>query len=97
MKKHFNCTLLYSDTDSLLYEISTDDLYADLQRNPELQQYFDFSNYDKKSALYNESNKRVTLKFKDEMQGGIISEFVGLKPKMYSIQAEGNYHCLNMN
>ena len=50
MKQSMNCSLLYSDTDSLVYEIRTSDLYQDLLSNPELRQHFDFSNYDKEKA-----------------------------------------------
>ena len=38
--------------------------------------------------LYNETNKKVVKKMKDEVNGKIISEFVGIRSKMYSIQTE---------
>ena len=38
------CKLLYSDTDSFLYETETKDLYQDLAYNSELRKHFDFSN-----------------------------------------------------
>ena len=62
--------LLFTDTDSLTYEIETEDVYKDLWKKKEL---FDNSNYPKGSP-----------KFKDESCGKIISEFVGLRSKMYS-------------
>ena len=86
MKPTFDCQLIYSDTDSLLYEIKHEDLYRELESNTDLKKHFDFSNYPKEHALYDESNKMVTLLFKDEMGGKILEEFVGLKPKMYSIK-----------
>ena len=87
--KHFNCFVLYSDTDSLLYEIKHTDFYEELATNEELRQHFDLSNYPTDHSLYNVENKMVTLKFKDELAGELIEEFVGLKPKMYSILVGG--------
>ena len=78
--------LLYSDTDSLMYEIPTDDLTELLKR---LECYFDFSNYPKEHFLYDRTNHRVVLKLKDEFAGSTIREFVGLQPKMYSIIGTG--------
>ena len=85
MKLNFDCSLLYSDTDSLLYEIRGDDFYKKLANDNLLKQHFDFSNYPLDHFLYNAENKMVTLKFKEEMRGSAIKEFVGLKAKMYSI------------
>ena len=47
---------------------------------------FDFSSYSKDSRIFNETNKNVIGKMKDEFGGVIIIEFVGLKSKMYSIK-----------
>ena len=92
MKKHFICNLLYSDTDSFVYEIRSNDFYADLQKKPAIKDLFDFSNLPAEHELYDGSNARVTLKFKDEMGGKLISEFVGLKTKLYSIKlSDGKY------
>ena len=88
MKLNFDCSLLYSDTDSLLYEIRGDDFYKKLADDTLLKQHFDFSNYPPDHFLYNTENKMVTLKFKEEMRGSAIKEFVGLKAKMYSIVYE---------
>ena len=45
---------------------------------------FDYSNYSTKSMRYDNSNKLVIGKMKDETGGVAIEEFVRLKPKMYS-------------
>ena len=37
-----NSRLLFTDTDSLMYEIKTEDVYKDISKNTEM---FDFSNY----------------------------------------------------
>ena len=54
---------------------------------------FDFSNYSKDSKFFDETNKKVIGKMKDEFGGVIIIEFVGLKSKMYSIKKiDGKEH-----
>ena len=73
--------LLFTDTDSLTYEIETKDAYADFWKNKDK---FDNSDYNKESPFYNDSNKKVIGKFKDESAGIPITEFIGLRSKMYS-------------
>ena len=76
------CTLLYTDTNSLLVDLKTPDIYADMES---MKAHYDFSDYPKDHMLYNEKNKKVIGKFKDECSGTPIAEYVGLSPKMYSI------------
>ena len=73
--------LLFTDTDSLTYEIETPDAYADFFNNKDI---FDNSDYKKKSPFYFDENKKVIGKFKDEAAGIPVTEFVGLRSKMYS-------------
>ena len=73
--------LLFTDTDSLTYEIETPDAYADFFDNKDI---FDNSDYNKKSPFYFDYNKKVIGKFKDEAAGIPVTEFVGLRSKMYS-------------
>ena len=73
--------LLFTDTNSLMYEIKTKDVYEDFSSNKEM---LDFSSYVTNSKYYDNSNKLVSKKMKDETRGIAIEEFVGLKPKMYS-------------
>ena len=73
--------LLFTDTDSLTYEIEAEDVYKDFWNDIDK---FDNSDYPKNSTYYDESNKKVIGKFKDEACGVPITEFVGLKSKMYS-------------
>ena len=81
--KKFDCSLLFTDTDSLVYEIKgNDSVYDEVFRDKEL---FDFSGYDRGSTYYDCANKKVIGKMKDEMSGKIIAEFVGLRSKIYSI------------
>ena len=80
--------LLFTDTDSLTYEIKTEDIYADMAKNKDL---YDFSDYPKEHPLYDVSNKKVIGKFKDETSSKIITEFVGLRAKMYSFVTDDKY------
>ena len=73
--------LLFTDTDSLCYIITTNDVYEDLYRDKGL---FDNSDYPKSSKFFFDENKKVIGKFKDEAAGQPIIEFIGLKSKMYS-------------
>ena len=76
------CTLLYTDTDSLLVDLKTPDVYADMES---MKTYYDFSDYPKDHQLFSEQNKKTIGKFKDECSGTPLAEYVGLRPKMYSI------------
>ena len=72
----FNARLLFTDTDSLVYEIKKVDIYGDFYQHKDL---FDFSEYSSNSKFFDPVNKRVIGKMKDEFKGKIISEFVGLE------------------
>ena len=75
--------LLFTDTDSLCYEIETDDFFADI--SGDVDAMFDTSNFPKDhvSAIQGK-NKKVPGMMKDEAGGKIIEEFVGLRAKLYS-------------
>ena len=77
-----NAKLLFTDTDSLCYEITTKNVYADMKSDLEL---FDTSDYPKDHPNYSPVNCKVVGKFKDECNGVPVYEFVGLRAKMYSI------------
>ena len=83
IKKHFDAELLFTDTDSLTYEIKSEDIYEEFFK---LEHLFDFSNYPKDSKFFDQANKKVIGKMKDESEGKIIGEFAGLKSKMYSMK-----------
>ena len=78
-----NSRLLFTDTDSLMYEMKTEDVY-------EGKEMFDFSNYSHKSKHYNDSNKLLVDKLKDQKRGVTIKEFARLKPKIYSFLVDNN-------
>ena len=81
--KTFDCSLVCSDTDFLFYEIRGQDFYEKLANDPMLQNHFDFSEYSNDSSLPCDTNKIILLKFKDEMAGKVVRDFVDLKPKLY--------------
>ena len=79
---HDKLTLCYMDTDSLIYDIETDDFYKDIADDVESR--FDTSGYVPDRPLPVGLNKKVIGLMKDDLGGGIIKEFVTLRPKMYS-------------
>ena len=82
--------LLFTDTDSLMYEIQTEDFYKDI--SGDVKDRFDTSDYPENhpSGIPTGLNKKVLGMMKDEAGGKIIIEFVGLRAKLYSfIMEEG--------
>ena len=82
IKSTFDAKLLFPDTDSLVYEIKAKDIYEDFYRDKNL---FDISDYPLNLKFLDPVNKKVFGKIKNDFKGKIISEFVGLKSKMYSL------------
>ena len=76
--------LLFTDTDSLMYEIKTEDFYKDI--SGDVKDRFDTSDYppNHPSGIPTGCNKKVLGVFKDEVAGRYIEEFVGLRVKLYS-------------
>ena len=76
--------LLFTDTDSLMYEIKTEDFYKDI--SGDVKDRFDTSDYPQNhpSGIPTGINKKVLGMMKDEAAGKIIKEFVGLRAKLYS-------------
>ena len=78
----YDAKLLSTDTDSLVCEINSKDVYEQCFKDREL---FDFSGYPIDSKYYDNTNKKFLGKMKDEFNGVKIIKFVGLKSKMYSL------------
>ena len=87
MIRKFNTRSLFTDTDSLCYELHEKNLYKKMYKYKEL---FDLSNFPVSSKYYCSDNKKVVGKMKDEYGGKLIARFVGLKSKTYSILDESN-------
>ena len=83
--------LCYTDTDSFIIYIKTEDFFEDISNDVEKR--FNTSNYDKKDkkSLPIGKNKKVSGLFKDELGGKLITEFVALRRKVYSyLDDDGN-------
>ena len=59
--KNFNPELLFTDTDSLVYEIKSENVYEEFFKWKDL---FDFSNYSKDLKFFDDTNKKVIGKMK---------------------------------
>ena len=83
IKKKYNnrARLLFTDMDSLTYEIEAEDRYKDFWNDKDM---FDSSDYLESLPYYCNVNEKIIGKFKDEACGIPITEFIGLKSKMYS-------------
>jgi hypothetical protein len=75
--------LLYTDTDSFVYSITTQNVYHDFGRNY-FYEHLDMSDYPKDNPLFSDKNKKVLGKMKDEMNGKVLEEFIALKSKLYA-------------
>ena len=84
IKKKFDAELLFTDTESLTYEIKSEDIY---EKNFKHKHLFDFSNYPEDSKFFDPTNKKVIDKMKDVLEGKATGEFVGLKSKLHSMKA----------
>jgi len=83
-----DCKLLMTDTDSLMYEVKTKDFCKDIKED--VQERFDISNFPQNhSSRFLRMNKKVPGKFKDECGGEPISEFCGLRAKLYAFKKFG--------
>ena len=82
--KREDIDLLFTDTDSLCYEIRKTDIFEIIKDNKD---YFDLSDYPKDDILYDKTNKKVIGKFKNESIKQ-ITEFVGLRAKLYAFKVD---------
>ena len=85
--------LCYMDTDSFVINIKTEDFYKDIAND--VEKWFDTSNYDKndKRPLPIGINGKVIGKFKDELEGKIMTEFCALRAKAYAYKLCDDTDC----
>lgn len=74
---------MYTDCDSLAYEVETRDFYRDISND--VTSKFDISDFpmNHPSGIESGHNKKVIGMFKDEAGGETIKEFVRLRAKLY--------------
>ena len=80
IKKIFDADLFFTDTDSLTYEIKSEDVYEVSFKHKHL---FDFNEY--KSKFFHSTNKKAIGKMKDEFKEIPINKSIGLKLEMYCV------------
>ena len=90
IKKNFDAELLLTDTDSLTHEIKSENVYEEFFKWKDL---FGFGNYSKDSKFFDETNKNVIGRMKDEFGGAIVITFVVLKSKMHSMKKIDGKEC----
>ncbi|XP_025073984.1 uncharacterized protein LOC112552593 [Pogonomyrmex barbatus] len=79
--------IMYTDTDSLVYHIECDDVYETMKHDIAR---FDTSDYPSDNAYGMPlANKKVSDLMKDENNGAIMTEFIGLRAKMYAVRVDG--------
>ena len=86
-KRDNKSKLLFTENDSLMYEIKSVDVFEDFSSSKEMS---DFSNYSTKTKHYDDSNKLVIRKMKEQTKGVAFKKFVRLKSKMYSPFVDDN-------
>ncbi len=86
-KQYPTASLCYTDTDSHVIKIETENIYDDMLKHSD---EFDMSEYDQKHTIwkkyYNVKNKRTLNKMKDECSNSILTKFCALKSKLYSYE-----------
>ena len=81
------CKIMYTDTDSLVYNVECENVYETMKRDIAR---FDTSDYPMDNAYGMPlANKKVPGLMKDENNGVIMTEFVGLRAKMYAVRVDG--------
>ena len=91
-KKWEKVEVLYSDTDSLVLKIETDDFFKDI--SGDVVEWFDTNDFPEDHPavleglpIVKENKKKIGL-MKDECGGKILTEWVALRPKLYSFLTE---------
>ena len=82
-QKYSDSTLLFADTDFLTYQIRSVNVCEDFCADKQL---FILSGYEKEIRFYNDENKKVICKMKDELNWEIIQD--NFKAKMYSLETK---------
>ena len=92
-KYQVKAKLCYTNTDSFIIRVKTEDFYKDIAND--VEKWFDTSNYDEsdKRPLPIGKTKKVISLFKDELEGKIMIDFVGLRAKPYVYLIDDDIEC----
>ena len=92
IKKNFpDAKLCFTDTDSLLYLLNTNDIYESLEK---IKDQLDLSKYPSNHPLHDTSHKDIPGFFKDETRGIPPKQYCGLRSKSYSLLIEDDEEAL---
>lgn len=83
--KYPKARVLYTDTDSLILDVPTEDIYKEMNPGE-----YDTSDYPQDHPLHSAKNKKKLGVMKDELKGEVIESYVGLRSKMYSVNTVNN-------
>lgn len=79
------CKLAYTDTDSFILAVQTENFYEDIQNDYHM---YDTSNFPSSNVFdIEQKNKKVPGTFTDELDGNVMVEFVGLRSKCYAVRS----------
>ena len=88
--------LCYMDTESFIFYVQTNDFYKDISND--VIEWFDTSDYNKDDdRLPTGVNKKVIGKFKDELKGKVMNEFITLASKVYTYLHDNDEEHKNVN
>ena len=79
IKRYFDAELLFTDKDSLTYQIKSEDVCKEFLKHKHMS---DFRKFSKESKFYDIQNKMVVGKMKTVNKGTLINKFIGLRPKI---------------
>ncbi len=74
--------LIYSDTDSFVYEIEHENIYDWIKKH---KNWFDLSKSEREDLRCSD-NENVLGAFKDELHNLVMKEFLALNPKTYAFR-----------
>ncbi|XP_076665104.1 uncharacterized protein LOC143367321 [Andrena cerasifolii] len=83
------CKILYTDTDSLICHIQCEDIYETMKHNIDRFTDNTYTPVTRKYCNMPRLNKKIPRLMKDENNGAIMTEIVGLRAKMYALRVDG--------
>ena len=80
------CKIMYTDTDSLIYLLECENVYENIKRDIAR---FDTNDYERNAYDVPRVNNKIPGLMKDENDGVIMTDFIGLRAKMYALRVVG--------